>query len=301
MDARIHGRFVGALVVCGLVATVCAGSAAAAGDVLAQGNLPKTFGMRFGPDGNLYVCSMAGIVVLDVTQGTMVDLIGPERGVNGPEDVNFGPDGSMYWAQMFTGEIARMTPDGTVTTQMIGFGVNSIVFSSDGRMFVTEPWMTDSFYEVDPTLQQPPELLAQGLGGLKSPEFGPDGLLYGALWMQGRVVKIDVDATPPAVDYRRRRHPGSRSPPSSGRTACSTWSSARASPSSAWTRPMAVTRRMWSFGFGPDNIAFAPTGAMFVSSYTDGLVAVAMPDGTVQTVVPGGLSHARGHRGQATA
>ncbi|MEN8164419.1 MAG: hypothetical protein ABFS37_09840 [Acidobacteriota bacterium] len=65
---------------------------------------------------------MAGIVVLDVGLGQMVDLIGPERGVNGPEDVNFGPDGSMYWAQMFTGEIARMAPDGTVTTQMIGRG-----------------------------------------------------------------------------------------------------------------------------------------------------------------------------------
>ena len=99
MDTNTHGRFVGALLLCSLVAAVCAGSAAAAaaGDVLAQGNLPATFGLRFGPDGNLYVCSIAGIVVLDVGRGQMVDLIGPERGVNRPEDVNFGPDGSMYW------------------------------------------------------------------------------------------------------------------------------------------------------------------------------------------------------------
>ena len=114
--------------------------------------------------------------------------------------MNFGPDGSMYWSQMFTGEIGRMAPDGTVTTQMIGPGVNSIVFSADGRMFVTEPWYTDTLYEVDPALVDPPELLAQGIGGLKNPEFGPDGLMYGALSTQGRVVKIDVDVAPPTVE-----------------------------------------------------------------------------------------------------
>ena len=37
----------------------------------------------------------------------------------------------------------------------------------------------------------PPELIAQGLGGLKNPEFGADGLMYGALMMQAQVVKID--------------------------------------------------------------------------------------------------------------
>ena len=289
MFTKTDSRFVGALVVCGLVAAAGAGLAAAADDVLAQGLLPSTFGMRFGPDSNLHVCSMAGIAVLDVVQGQMVDLIGPERGVNGPEDVNFGPDGSMYWAQMFTGEVARMTPDGTVTTQMIGPGVNSIVFSGDGRMFVTEPWFTDSLYEIDPTFVEPPQLLAQGIGGLKGPEFGPDGLMYGALMLQGRVVKIDVDALPPTVETIADGIPGPFT--------------AKFGPDGMLyvvERTDFTVQRMdpetgshstyVEFDFGPDNIAFAPTGALFVSSYSDGVVAVVMPDSTVQTVVPGGLT-----------
>ncbi len=290
MDARTHGRFVRALVVCGLIAAAFAGVAAAADDVLAQGTLPGTYGVRFGPGGNLYVCALgAGIAVLDLSRGQMVDLIGPERGVNGPEDVNFGPDGSMYWSQMFSGELGRMAPDGTVTTQLIGPGVNSIVFSADGRMYVTEPWFTDTLYEVDPTFLEPPELLAQGIGGLKNPEFGPDGLMYGALSHVGRVVKIDVDVVPPLVvtiadditgPFNVKFGPDGM-----------LYVLERSGFTVQCMDPVTGSHSTYvEFPFGPDSIAFAPTGALFATSYTDGVVAVVMPDSTVQTVVPGGLT-----------
>ena len=290
MVGSVHGRFVTTLVILALISTAFAGVAAAAGDVLAQGNLPGSYGVRFGPDGNLYVCTLgAGIAVLDLSQGQMVDLIGPERGVNGPEDVNFGPDGSMYWSQMFTGEIVRMAPDGTVTTQMIGPGVNSIVFSGDGRMFVTEPWYTDSLYEVDPTFVDPPQLLTQGIGGLKGPEFGPDGLMYGALMLQGRVVKIDVGVVPPTVETIADDIPGPFNvkfgPDGMLYVLERTGFTVQRMDPATGSHSTYV-----ELPFGPDSIAFAPTGALFVTSYTDGVVAVVMPDGTVQMVVPGGLT-----------
>lgn len=289
MDLQRSTRLVAALAALGLLMGGSGIQPATAGEVLARGNLPMSMGLRFGPDGNLYVCTAAGLAVLDVAQGQLVDLIGPERGVLVPEDVIFGPDGSMYWAAMFVGDLGRRAPDGTVTTQMIGPGVNSLAFDATGRLFVTEPWITDTLYLVDPTLQQPPQLLAQGLGGLKNMEFGPDGLMYGALMWQGRVVRVDVNATPVTVETIAEGIPGpftARFGPDGmlyvvERTG---FTVQRMDPSTGAHTTYAT------LPFGPDNIAFTPTGAMFVSSYTDGTVAVALPDGSVQTVLPGGLT-----------
>jgi sugar lactone lactonase YvrE len=113
--------------------------------------------------------------------------------------------------------------------------------------------------------------------------------MYGALMMQARVVKIDVDAAPVTVETVAGNIPGpfnvkfgpdgmlyvleragftvQRMDPATG--AHSTYA---------------------ALSFGPDSIAFAPNGALFVTSYSDGLVAVVLPDGSIQTVVPGGLT-----------
>jgi len=278
--------FVVALAI-GLVAATLVTPQAGA-DVLTSGNLPGTFGLRFGPDGMLYVCTNAGLAVFDLNQGQMVDLIGPERGVIGPEDVIFGPDGSMYWSSMFTGMVGRMTPDGTVATQMVAPMVNSLVFSDDGRLYVTEPWMTDTLWELDPAFVDPPQQIGAGFGGLKNPEFGPDGLLYGALMWAGRVVRFDVGDPANTTETIADDIPGpftARFGPDgflyvvdrSGFTVLR-MDPATGSHSTYLELP-----------FGPDNITFAPTGVMFVTSYTDGVLAMALPDGSVQEIVPGGL------------
>ncbi len=159
-------------------------------------DLNATNGIQVGPDGNLYVASVLsrGIGVVDPDSGEILDLIGPERGVDAPDDLVFGPDGSLYWTAFLTGEVGRLTPDGVKETvaQLVP-GVNAIAMSDDGRLFVTLVFLGDALYELDPEGVEPPRLVGTGYAGLNGMEFGPDGYLYGPRWFAGEVARVDVE------------------------------------------------------------------------------------------------------------
>ena len=107
--------------------------------VLVQGaQIRSPNGIKAGPDGNLYVASVneRAILVIDPDTGEIIKRLGPEVGVDGPDDLAFGPDGSIYWTDLFRGTVGRLAPDGVTSSQMVAPGVNPIIFSPDGRLFV---------------------------------------------------------------------------------------------------------------------------------------------------------------------
>jgi hypothetical protein len=87
-------------------------------------------GIIFDDQDVLHVASFESrqIVVMDSETGEILDTFGPEIGVDVPDDLIFGPDGSLYWTSFSFGEVGRLAPDGTVTTQFVGPGVNPITF-----------------------------------------------------------------------------------------------------------------------------------------------------------------------------
>lgn len=263
--------------------------------VLTRGaEVQGTNGLAVGADGRLYVGSVVSrqIVVMDPRTGAVVDRLGSEIGVETPDDVAFGPDGSLYWTSIFTGEVGRRRPDGTASTiAQLPPGANPIAFDGQGRLFVGLAAFGDALYELDPDGVAAPRLVLDQPGGLNGFAFGADGLLYSPLTAAGAVVRIDVDAAtvetvatgfpdPVAVDFD-----------SHGRLYVADSASGEITRLDVATgaREVFVALRP-----GLDNLAFDPQDRLYVTSVHDGSVESVRPDGKVRTVSAGGMITAGG-------
>lgn len=166
--------------------------------VPAAAQLGGAWGMAFDAEDNLWIGNISGrsVTRIDADSGKILARYGWEAGAEGADDVAFNPvDGAIYYTAILTGEVGRIGPDGTHSTVTnLGFGVNPITFSDDGRLFVGKAFVSDGLWEIDPDTGA---VLAEIL-----PETGnPANSLNGFDWYQGylyaprpdasQVVKID--------------------------------------------------------------------------------------------------------------
>jgi sugar lactone lactonase YvrE len=284
------------VLVSGIGALPASAAAAAPGEpVLARGAaLHGANGMMFDRHDRLHIASVAGreIVVMDPQSGAVLDRLGPDRGVEGPDDLSFGPDGALYWTSFFTGAVSRRTPDGTVSTiAQLPAGAGAITFSDDGRLFVAVSALgTEALYELDPDGANPPRQVATGLGGLNAMDWGADGLLYGPLSFAGQVVRINVDSgaiVPLAVGFGL---PTAAKFDSRGRLYVVDQRSIKGRGEVVRVDLATGDRRIIArLTAGLDNLAFDSHDRLFVSSFQDGFVAEIEPDGEVRMVSAGGM------------
>ncbi len=255
--------------------------------VFVQGSqLHAANGIYFDSNDRLHICAGMGgeIVVMDRETGEILDRYGTD--VDSPDDVVIGPDGSVYWTDILTGEVGRRSPDGVVTKQFVAPGVNPITLSDDGRLFTALFFLGDALYELDPNLMEPPRLIAENLGMLNGFDFGPDGFLYSPIPFQGKIVRIDVDTgeiTPvvaegimaPAVKFD-----------SQGRLHMQNYLTGQIVRVDTETGSIEVVA---SITFGIDNLAFDSQDRLFVSENSDGMIFEILPDGTARAVNSGGM------------
>lgn len=252
-------------------------------------------GIKAGPDGNLYIASIPerAILVIDPDTGEIIKRLGQEVGVDGPDDLAFGPDGSIYWTDSYRGSVGRLAPDGGMSSQMVARGVNPIIFSPDGRLYVALAFLGDALYELDPNLTAPPRLLAEKLGGLNSFQFGPDGMLYSPVTEKGQVVRIDVNADPLKIDVVTEglNRPVAAKLDSQGRLyTMKPPGIVRVDTRTGATETIAVVPH-WM-----DNFIFDAHDRLFISLFSAGTIAEAMADGSLRMlgrtglVMPGGIA-----------
>jgi DNA-binding beta-propeller fold protein YncE len=75
-------------------------------------------GITIDSDDILYVTSIltSEIVLMDRVTGEVLQRLGADQGVNGPDDVAVAPDGTLYWTNYSSGEACRRA-GGTTTCQ----------------------------------------------------------------------------------------------------------------------------------------------------------------------------------------
>ncbi len=158
-------------------------------------------GIFFDKNDRLYIGSVFGgaIHVMDPKTGKILETLGEKEDVDGPDDVEVAPNGDIYYTDILQGNICRRDTNGEVTKQHIAAGVNSIAISKEGRVFVGMAVLGDALYEVDRDLKKPPRLISGPGGHFNGSDFGPDGRLYTALNLKGKIVSTYVDADNPAT------------------------------------------------------------------------------------------------------
>ena len=294
IGALVWGLGLSATVLCGCAAPEPPGPATPTVTVLAQGAaLHGANGIIFGPDGRLYVASVSSSVVaaIDPESGAIVDRWGPAEGIGGPDDLIFGPDGSLFWTDIAVGDVGRRMPDGTTTVVASpGPGVNPITFSDDGRLFVSQCFLGDKLFEVDPYGIEEPRLITDQLGpgcGLNGMDWGPDGKLYGPRWFRGEVARVDVESGEVETVASDFQIPAAVKFDSQGRLHVLDTLAGEVIRIDVASGDREVVGRPDT---GRDNLAFDAEDRLFVSSFADGSVAEITGPETIRDVMAGGIN-----------
>ena len=262
--------------------------------VLAEGGpLHATNGMYFGPDGRLHVvsASSATVAAIDPESGAVLERWGPEEGVQGPDDLTFGPDGSVYWTDFAFGDVGKRTPDGTTTViASPGPGVNPITFSDDGRLFVSQCALGDKLFEIDPDGIEEPRLISDQLGpgcGLNGMDWGPDERLYGPRTSTSEVVRVDVDRGTFETVSSSLQGPVALKFDSQDRLHVLDTGAGEVVRVDVATGDTEVVGRV---AVGSDNLAFDADDRLFVSNYAHSSIVEVIGPETNRTVIAGGVS-----------
>jgi sugar lactone lactonase YvrE len=255
------------------------------GKITPSRGLAGANGMRFGPDGQLYIASAFGSAVarVDVDGGAWTIVCGAADGIVSPDDLAFSGE-VMYVAECMNARVSAWHGGHARVIADDLSGANGID-AFEGRLFVGQFLPEGKLWEIFPTGGSP-RLLADGLPGPNGLCASPDGHVYFVQVFTGEVMRVPMDGG------EVERVVGGLSAPSSVRLGSDgtiyaaqggTGDVSMIDPRTGTLRTFAQSRP------GIDNLAVDGTGRVFISYYIDGGVYELRETGEVRELLPAGL------------
>jgi sugar lactone lactonase YvrE len=258
-------------------------------------------GLAFNKDDQLFAGSVLGQTIyrVQVDAGEVDRVIEPPIGM--ADDIAFAEDGSMAWTAFLMGKVYLRRGNKTIEVANGLSGPNSIAFTKDGRLFVSEVFLGDALYEIDIKNVDKPDFksiprselrrVAEKLGGLNGFEINKDdGFLYGPLWFKGQAVKINIETGAVEVIASGFKTPAAANIDPQSRDDLYVIDTANGS---VWKVSLTskAKRLVATLKPGLDNLAFDSRGRLFVTSMTDnGVYLVDKVTGASRTIVEGKLA-----------
>ncbi len=157
-------------------------------------------GSRFGPNGDLFVADCGRRAILRISTATAAVTVYADKGertsFRGPNDLCFGPDGTLYFTdpvgsslEQPIGAVYAVAPDGGVTCVVAELAFpNGIMVTPDGAILIVAETHTGllrryrldaghRYEEVAPLVTLGP---ARGPDAKGENDAGPDGIAFGA-------------------------------------------------------------------------------------------------------------------------
>jgi DNA-binding beta-propeller fold protein YncE len=252
------------------------------------GQLTGSNGLRWGPEGELYVAQAFGsqISAVDTRTGAARIVTGADGRIAAPDDLAFDSHGNLYVTEVMNARVSAIRPGGRIDVIASDVPVaNGITIHAD-RIFMSEFNPEGRIFELFADGSQPREL-ATGLMMPNALSLGPDGCLYFPLVPMGEIWRLD-----PVSRALERIIGGLDIPTAVKFDAAGKLHVVESGSGVVSSIDLGAGSRtlVAQVAYGIDNFAFAPDGRLFVSHFTDGEIVEIATGGKQRIAVQGAMT-----------